>query len=610
MCSLALVVFFVPTVVAISNMCSPSNAVDLGIHPSITEEKFAALLPCLKDAYCCPDQRKLDTPVTNLSCSCGHNCAAYGDCCWDAPIAEPNYDTLHPRTSCISVSILNGDYESVHMVTGCKTSWPQDEVFDGCENANRYSEPFHFIPATSSRGITYYNGFCALCSYDMDDIIFWNASLSRDESSLELFVPETFLNGAGIDLRDCDTLAHYVSTCNVTTNKEWVRKCGSYFAPVTRMTYESQKVYKNVYCALCNAEELSTLACAQYRSPTRKHLEEPDPTRLLGPITTQSNCAYGIGDKCYIPSIQYRFKDIAAPLNISDPNATNSTDDDDTFHDKVVLYFTIVCVNISLVCLAMKVVVYVVYKTSRGFSSRCTLCLSSTLFFSHLLFLLESTLPLPKHKCLGYSIVMHYAFLAPSFWTSVLMFDIWKGVVTVFRSRSRSLFVKYCFIGWCAPLCVVLTCVSFDWIVPSSPLAPGYRKGHCLIQNIAAEALFSFTPKTVLLIVNTSLYICIVVHVRRAQKQAARFEFRSGRQLSRSRLFVTLAFIMGGTRILTVVNEFTDFLVLDLLMILLTKFQGVYLFFGLKEYRYIVASFRSRKARRDGRQVCISGTRV
>lgn len=362
-------------------------------------------------------------------------------------------------------------------------------------------------------------------------------------------------------------------------------------------------MYKNVYCALCNAKELSALTCAPIstRPTSWRAYIGPNIIKLLRPVTTQGNCAYRLGIKCYITSTAYRYKNVTH--NVSNVNATSV--EYGTVSHSIHQYLTTVCMNISLVCLALKAFVYAGYKDSRGYPSKCMLCLSSTLFFSHLLFLLANSFPLLEAACVVSGIVLHYGFLATFSWASLMMFDIWKSILVdkVCRSGSRLLFIKYCLISWCFPLCLVVTCVTVDYSLPSSPLAPRYGEGSCWISSAAVQAFFFLTPMMVFLTAHVVLYVNIVLHVRRTVRQAGSFEFRSGRQLSQGRLFLRLASITGATWILGLISAFLRLVVLDAIVIVLIGLQGAYLFFGFQDYRYIIGSLRSRKKQTEGGQV-------
>ncbi|KAL3223843.1 hypothetical protein MRX96_027150 [Rhipicephalus microplus] len=95
-------------------------------------------------------------------------------------------------------------------------------------------------------------------------------------------------------------------------------------------------------------------------------------------------------------------------------------------------------------------------KEYRTFSSRCTLCLSMTLFFTQLFFLVFNVTNFGRDVCVASSVVVHFGFLSTAFWTTVLSYDIWKTLILVRRPKgSWKSLVRYAFAGWGSPLVVV-----------------------------------------------------------------------------------------------------------------------------------------------------------
>lgn len=562
----------------------------------LADHRFQTLLQCPEHLFCCKNST-LDASPVPLTCSCAPDCDSYGDCCWDAPVAGRTSDFRRYRSSCVAVSTSDGPYQGVYVITGCEALWPQDEVRDGCENAKSYSAAFYSIPATSPRGVTYYNGFCALCSYDIEGVVFWNASSGAQEVPLQLYLPALVQGDPESYLKLCDPGSQYADTCTVTVNREWVRHCETYFAPVRDLSGEPSPAYKNVYCALCNSKPLSALMCAPFSflrdMPKEVVSRVPVHTRVLTPVIPRDKCSFSHENKCYIPSTEHRFTNTSY--------LTRSTPGDDAENyallSSAVSYLNIICIGTSVVCLSLKAVVYAVYKRSRGFSSKCVLCLSSTLLLTYLAYLLGDEFYTFPYVYKAFAVLLHYGNLSTFFWTTVLSYDISKGLSRAKLSRGgrKHLFATYCLVSWCSPACLVVICVTIDFAAPSSPLAPRYGEGKLWMTNALAAILFYWTPMAALAIVNLGLYVRAMIHISCTAKRAAGFEFRSGGEHYGMDLFLKLALIMGATWILCFLSVFVKSVFADVIVMVLYGLQGVYLFFGFKDYRYFVASFRSRK---------------
>ncbi|XP_075749491.1 uncharacterized protein LOC142814528 isoform X2 [Rhipicephalus microplus] len=572
-------------------------------HPDIPSERFEELLRCPDELHGCSASRVNCTEeLFALTCSCTANCERYGDCCWDAgaSFSSPTAST------CIARNVDKYSRREFYVVSGCDPEWPADDVRSSCENATQLKDPFYHIPVTTERQLTYFNAFCALCNYDLDNTsTFWNSSGSAGRD-LVVAPPQYTIDNSEVFFWPCDDGLIEVGTCPEGTDQETKRKCLTYFAPVRYETNETEVVYKNVYCGLCNGAELSLMKCLPKqvvreiwpRIQLRTRLR-PNLLSLIRPVVSQGSCFSWHNGKCYIRAPQYHHANASTPTveNETMVNVTNVTSSEHEPYN-VQNYLTIICISLSLVCLFLKGVVYVLYRTSRTFSSKCTLCLSATLFFSHLLFLLGNSFDVSKPVCAGFAVVLHYGFLSTFFWTSVLSYDIWKNVAAVRLTSSRhGGFLVYALVAWGGPLFVIALCLALNWTVPEFVLSPQYGRFACWIGSLWSQLTFFLMPMVILLLLDIGLYVHIVVQIRNTAKRAAAFDFKGGGNRSHMALFVKLAFIMGTTWLLGFVGAFVNVLALDIIVIVLIGLQGVYLFFGFKDYEHLLPR-RLRKKQR------------
>lgn len=572
-------------------------------HPAIPPERLEELLRCPEELHGCSALRVNCTDdLFAVTCSCAENCERYGDCCWDAGAS------LSSKTAskCISRNVEKFSRREFYVVSGCDLNWPDDEVRSSCENATELKDPFYLIPVTTEK-LTYFNAFCALCNYDLDSrSMFWNASGSAGRD-FQVAPPQYALENSELFFWPCDDGLVEVNTCPEGTDSEIKRKCLTYFAPVRSETNETEVVYKNVYCGLCNDAELSSMKCLpkqvvreiwpriQLRTRFRPNL-----LSLIRPVVSQDSCFSWHAGKCYIKAPQYHYANTSMPTAENETIGNNMTNVTSPEHEpyNVQNYLTVICISLSLICLFLKGVVYMLNRSSRTFSSRCTLCLSATLFCSHLLFLLGNSFDVSKPVCVVFAAVLHYGFLSTFFWTSVLSFDIWKNVAAVRLSSSRhGGFLLYALVAWGGPVVVVAVCLVLDWTAPHFVLSPQYGRFACWIGSLWSQLAFFLIPMVILLVLDIGLYIHIVVKIRDTAKRAAAFDFKGGSNKSHMALFVKLAFIMGTTWLLGFVGAFVNALALDIIVIVLIGLQGVYLFFGFKDYEHLLPKRFRRKRR-------------
>lgn len=572
-------------------------------HDDVPKDLFEELLRCpagLNGCASSPVECALN--LFAVTCSCATNCEAYGDCCWEAgsTLARPS------AAACVTLNVKGLYDKDIYVVTGCNREWPRDQVRDACENVDTYNDTFYAIPVTSERNVTYLNAFCALCNYDLDSTTtFWNSTGASQRSVTHAIPRFVERNGEHL-LRPCARGIQITETCPQDSDSEHSRKCATYFAPVEHKGNESEVVYKNVYCALCHGVEATLLECAPAEvvpdlrdRPRLRSFLGPNLVSLFKPVVTSDSCFSWHGDKCYIRAPDYRYANVTAQNETMANLETNATSPARRRWYGVQNYLTIICLSLSLVCLLLKGVVYVLYRHSRSFSSKCTLCLSVTLFWSQLIFLLANSFKVPAPFCAVLALVLHYGFLSTFFWTSVLSFDIWKNVAAVVHlpsGRHGCGFFAYCLIAWGGPSVIAGLSAVLNWTVRSTfPLSPRYGHFGCWIGSTGAQAVFFLLPMMLLLLLDLCLYAHIVIHIRHTSSQTAGFDFKGGGQRSHMALFVKLALIMGTTWLTGFVGAFVDVLAVDIIVIVLVGLQGVYLFFGFRDYRHFLPKRFFRK---------------
>ncbi|KAH7976118.1 hypothetical protein HPB52_008677 [Rhipicephalus sanguineus] len=306
-----------------NDSCSLPWNVSRSAYPDLPDQVFHSLMRCPKNLHGCSQELVVCLDYYAITCSCAPNCAVYGDCCWNvAELPETPISEL-PRTACVSVDAepepseraVENDTEmdtptwypkdigKVHlrMVVGCPASWPDQDVRKACEEYESFKEVFYSIPTTTSRDVTYRNGFCALCNNENVDGAFWNTN--ADEYEAFLWLPDTVYKKPAYHLRPCtdDTM---IDTCNLEVSDVVSRKCEVYYAPVRDS--RDEKVYKNVYCATCNDADVSKLSCkptVHFNDEKKNGEAIPDlnMAAIFKPVTTTPTCHAFYNGRCCIP---------------------------------------------------------------------------------------------------------------------------------------------------------------------------------------------------------------------------------------------------------------------------------------------------------------------
>lgn len=530
---------------------------------------------------CSSQTSETSTDNTRRLCSNDSSCIHYEDCCFDADVASNK--ASRKETRCVPLLDHKSVLRKVVMVTRCNDSWPEDEVRKGCEDAGAKNETFHRIPATSSSGYTYSNGFCALCNYDSESWVFWStSSVDRRQATFDLQV-----DSLKKSLRYCTATTNYSDICGKVNSSEFMEAesmCKLYLEPV--LLKQTGKTYKNVFCALCDEVNLTSLVCQPAeRGSVRYHAKARDGAfkhisvkKLTVNATT---CAAWFDGKCYINDTTYKYK-----------GSANNTTADESYTYTYQHYLIMICIGLSLFFLIMKGVTYAIFRASRNFASRCNLCLSTTLFFTQLVYILAGYLDVSPDVCVASSVIQHFGFVATFAWTTVLSFDMWRNISSMrVAARSDKTLIFYGTVAWGIPFLFVTTCCALNWGVPWSPYSPAYGQYYCFFGKYRPYVAFFLVPMGALLAVDMGLYAHIVIYVRQTK------DFRKGKvsnhdQPSDVALFFKLALIMGAPWFLGLLN-FINSSVIQVLTSILNGLQGVYLFFGFQDHKYYVDVLKS-----------------
>ncbi|KAH6940385.1 hypothetical protein HPB50_027192 [Hyalomma asiaticum] len=602
----------------------------------ITDVSSESLVQCPANLHGCSNDLISCEPGYHIvACSCAPNCRVYRDCCWDVEFLSDE-DTEFPETSCVPVQVTSRLIKHVAMVVGCLPSWPYDEVRTACENGESFSEAFHHIPATSINHVTYRNGFCALCNNDVVNATFWNATSMGRRRIVRALLPQVVSNEPELYLRPCVADKPY-DVCDRLVGKQISEKCRTYYAPVSDVEVPRDPVYRNVYCAMCNGANVSRLSCSPARHVTnftmdvRRHpmgnkrpgsARPPNLAAIFKPVVSTPTCYAQHNGHCYIRDAPIATKKDQLMLrrgnrvaNGTPPARSAGGRDVDAPPDanfNVYNYVTVICMSISVCCLALKVVVFCAYKGYRCFSSKCTLCLSVTLMITQLLYLLTSFVDVQGVACVVVAVLVHYGFLSTFCWTGVLSYDICSNITSVKLSSARdTTLVLYGTLSWSLPLVVVASALLVHFLTPASVVSPSYGTVACWIGTLWGLVLFFLVPMATLTLFSLFVYLKTVFYirdiatdaagVREGQDVCASADCERKRHRARMALFCRLALIMGAAWMVAFLGTFVPFAEIDVVVNVLVGLQGVYLFVAFKDYRYLWASISGRqKARVSG----------
>ena len=230
-------------------------------------------------------------------CSCNTFCGFRGDCCEDFQHFCPEMFQKYLDVSqlyipdhfkCMGIGSSYSLRDNL-MITRCSNG-------SECEFTRELNEDVNtFVPMYDIHtGVHYISGYCAMCNEAMD-VTPWNVELKCElvpelkeyEASGTVNSTETLLDTR--DYGNCTVECNHdraifcsgslISTCpSSCQNEALVSRCESgYQAATTLFDGEKDKVYRNVYCATCNAPRgttTSNLVCGA-RTPSDRGEQKP-----------------------------------------------------------------------------------------------------------------------------------------------------------------------------------------------------------------------------------------------------------------------------------------------------------------------------------------------
>ena len=239
----------------------------------------------------------LNYPKTGDTCSCDQFCGYHGDCCQDfEEFCPEEYDLFKEQSGLYPLHHNRSDFKCMSLYDGSlegKYNLMIHTCPDGteCEFTSQLNEDVNtFVPMYDvHRGVHYISGQCAICN-GVTSVLPWGVNLEcKSLKDPKEYISTGLVNSTESltdikDVGDCRMLYSVVgesrpcvknvfSTCKDSClNEELVALCES--AAQDLMLYKKGEfiwsaihgVYRNPYCALCNAHANSTtsgLVCSK-----------------------------------------------------------------------------------------------------------------------------------------------------------------------------------------------------------------------------------------------------------------------------------------------------------------------------------------------------------
>ncbi|KAL1476580.1 hypothetical protein MTO96_018385 [Rhipicephalus appendiculatus] len=131
---------------------------------------------------------------------------------------------------------------------------------------------------------------------------FWSVAQYELHSGDHVLPPKVAESDPSLHLRPCNRNVT-VNTCPQDAPESVSLKCKTYYAPVLDAGNPDSPVFKNAYCALCNAVNVSRLSCSPPTYAPAVMEQDANTSllrRTLKPVIRTPVCYAHHGGRCYI----------------------------------------------------------------------------------------------------------------------------------------------------------------------------------------------------------------------------------------------------------------------------------------------------------------------
>ncbi|XP_076312276.1 uncharacterized protein LOC143225922 [Tachypleus tridentatus] len=262
-------------------------------------------------------------------------------------------------------------------------------------------------------------------------------------------------------------------------------------------------------------------------------------------------------------------------------------------------YVTIIGLGISIICLFLHFVVFLMISDLHNLSGRNLVSLASALFCAYFCFVVGQLNILSPLACTVVAILTYYFFLASFLWMNALAFDVWSTL----RSATQELrvssgnkwpkFIGYSLYSWLSPVILVILSTIIEQLeyVPEN-YKPGFGIYQCWFGHKRALSLFFAAPLGLVMLANMIFFVWSARMIVTTSSNITKNQMKSNRK--NFRLYSRLALLMGLTWIIGLLAGYIDIEVLWYLFIFFNTLQGLFIFIAFSCIPKVRTSLQQR----------------
>jgi len=544
------------------------------------------------NSYLCSVGDEVGTGRDGKCCLCRDSCITFKNCCidkfWntkDSNLTLNSYfrnftdrmDQGHLNYIC--APLVREEFSSrssrYYMMTSCDERQNLNEDYEKCE-MSKYKSFSETIPVLTSKGVLYRSAACARCN-DISEFSYVPVkgkcpygeeqlkSINNDLTACTFEIPEYFSDS----ISQCHNYTYPRERCD---DDRFQKLCASYVGGM------SEGKYPNLHCYRCDGNQINV------KKPQFDSCDSILKPRIWSfTIDFSGLVSYYSQSQRMCPEGQ--IMDVFARTCFPPDNGTamNNTYNKGSISDEEILYHVNVYISLYLTILSLVgylavIVTYSVFKDLRNIPGYNTLALSTFLFLTDGVFLMENEKDSGENTfCKCIAILFHWLVLVSQMWITIICVDlaltIHSSVSVATRNKSKWLKI-YFIVALATPLFFVVPTVILN---ETGVVDVGYKK-ECWIEDIETKTWSYIVPVTLQNLACTCLLIKTMrrIHI---EKQANKKALGSSQQnVDIVKIALKLTIGLGLVEIIGVVrvNEPTLRLVFGTLYNIVRSVKGVF----------------------------------
>uniref|UniRef100_A0A3B3Q7A4 Adhesion G-protein coupled receptor G2 n=1 Tax=Paramormyrops kingsleyae TaxID=1676925 RepID=A0A3B3Q7A4_9TELE len=198
--------------------------------------------------------------------------------------------------------------------------------------------------------------------------------------------------------------------------------------------------------------------------------------------------------------------------------------------NEILTYISYIGCGISAIFLSVTLLTYLAFeKLRRDIPAKILIQLCLALLLLNLVFLLDSWLalyPQAKGLCISTAFFLHYFLLASFTWMGLEAFHMYLALVKVFNTYVTRYMLKFCIVGWGAPLIVVVIIISVnkDYYGFGSygRFPDGSTDTFCWLTDLNDQTVFYVGVVAyfcLVFLINLAMFVVVLVQLCRIKRQ-------------------------------------------------------------------------------------------